>query len=149
MHFLKQPYERITRIDVAGMYYQGRHMKISQAESIGPQDIRRTSPSPNVLRTSPKDSIWSFWGRPEMKSSWLRIWRSRNVPGRLIQDVPRSFWGRSLEDLQSTQTWMKNWTDTIDKIYLKAFQRSRCIEKPVKRLRQSIFCKISKWLFSH
>ena len=33
-------------------------------------------------------------------------------------------------------------TYSIDQIYLKAFQHSRCIENPVKLLRQSTFCKI-------
>ena len=83
------------------------------------------------------------------------IWCSRDVPGRLIRDVPRTFSGHPLEDLQSTQTWISQIffnfsfrTDSIDQIYLKAFQCSRCIENPMKLLRWSIFCKISYWIFS-
>ena len=34
------------------------------------------------------------------------IWRPRDVPGSLIRDDPRTFSGRRLEDLESTQTWM-------------------------------------------
>ena len=34
-------------------------------------------------------------------------------------------------------------TYSIDQMYLKAIQHSRCIENPVKLLRWSIFCKIS------
>ena len=48
---------------------------ISQPANIGPQDVRRMSPS-NVPRTYPKDPIWpsrrcpnlTSWGRPEMTS---------------------------------------------------------------------------------
>ena len=32
----------------------------------------------------------------------VQIWRSKDVPGRLIRDIPRTFSGRPLEDLQST-----------------------------------------------
>ena len=50
--------------------------------------------------------IW----RPRDVLKWrpgdVLIWRSTYVPGRLIQDVPRTFAGRPLEDHQSTQTWM-------------------------------------------
>ena len=59
-------------------------------------------------------------------------------PGRPLgrsQDV-------ALEDLQSAQTWMSQYflnfsfrAYSIDQIYLKAFQQSRCIENPVKFLR--------------
>ena len=73
------------------------------------------------------------------------IWLSRDVPRRLT----RTFSGRPLEDLQSTQTWMPKIffsfsfrTCLIDQIYLKAFQHTRCIENPVKLLWWSIFCKI-------
>ena len=37
---------------------------------------------------------------------------------------------------------------SIDQIYLKAFQHSRCCENPMKLLRCSNFCKISQYHFS-
>ena len=60
-----------------------------------------------IVFDRPRDvPIW----RPGNVLKWrpgdVRIWRSKDVLGRLIQDVPRTFSGRSLEDLQSTQTWM-------------------------------------------
>ena len=45
----------------------------------------------DVLKWRPRDAL---------------IWRSRDVPGGLIRDVLRTFSGRPLEDLESTQTWM-------------------------------------------
>ena len=78
------------------------------------------------------------------------IWRSRDVPKTLIWNVPRTFSGRPLEDLQSTQTWMCQLffnfsfrTYSIDQIYLKAFEHSKCIENSVKLLRWTMFRKIS------
>ena len=79
----------------------------------------RMSPSPGrplkILFDCPGDvPIWhpgdvSIW-RSEDALKWCPgdalIWRSRHIPGRLIRDVPRTFSGRSLEDLQCTQTWM-------------------------------------------
>ena len=67
------------------------------------------------------------------------IWRSRNVPGSLIRDIPRTFSGRPLEDLESTQTWMSIFfkhffQNLFDWPNLKASQYSRCIENPVKLL---------------
>ena len=38
---------------------------------------------------------------------------SRDVPGTLIWDVPRTLSGRPLEDLESTQTWMSNFFITF------------------------------------
>ena len=57
--------------------------------------------------------VWSIqpnwqilsWGRLPPASQDL-IWRLRDVPRRLIGDVPRTFLGRPLEDLDNTQTWM-------------------------------------------
>ena len=50
--------------------------------------------------------IW----RPRKVLKWhpgdALIWRLRDVPGSLIRDVPRTFSGLPLEDLQNTQTWM-------------------------------------------
>ena len=89
--------------------------KPSQLSNIGPQDVLRTSLS-NVPKMYPKDSIWPSWGpplkvlfdrsehapiwRPGDVPTWrpgdflkwrpgdVLIWRWRDVPGRLIQDVP-------------------------------------------------------------
>ena len=70
---------------------------MSQPANIGPQENPRTSPS-NVARTSPKDLIWSSWGRPNLtfKGGPCEVdsWRP--------QDVLKMF----LEDVQSIQTWM-------------------------------------------
>ena len=131
-------------------------IKLSQPANIGPEEGPRTFPS-NVPRKSPKDPIWSSRGRPNLTSwdvlNWrpgdVLIWRSRFVPGRLIWDIPGKFSGRPLEDLQSTQTWMSQLffnlsfrTYSIDQIYLKAFQHSRCIENLVKLLRWSTSAKL-------
>ena len=140
-------------------------VKLTQPANIGSQDVQRTSPS-KVLRTSLKDAIWPSRGRPDLTSrgrpnrrpddvlKWrpgnILIWRSRDVSGRLIREVTRTLLGRPLEDLQNSQTWMSQLcfnfsfrTYSIDQIYLKVFQHSRCIENPVKLLRWTIFCKIS------
>ena len=87
------------------------------------------------------------WGRTEMTS--------RGRPNLTFKGRPwEADSERPLEDRQSTRTWMcQNLfnfsfrTYSIDQIYLKAFQHSRCIENPVKHLRWSIFCKISWWVF--
>ena len=62
-----------------------------------------------ILFDRPGDvAIW----RPGDVLKWrpvdVLIWCSRNVPGRLVRDVSRTFSGRPLEDLESTQTWMSN-----------------------------------------
>ena len=53
-------------------------------------------------------SIW----RPGDVLKWrpgdVLTWPSRDVRGRLIREVPKTFSGRPLEDLESTQTWMSN-----------------------------------------
>ena len=133
---LKVDYCRFENIPTCLCSNENSTLKIlhsSHPANIGPQDVPRTSPS-NVPRTSLK----------------ILFWRSRDVPGRLIRDVPRTFSGLPLKDLPSAQTWMFQHffklffqTYSIDQIYLKAFQYSRCIENPVKLLRWSMFCKIS------
>ena len=50
--------------------------------------------------------IWRPGGVLKLRTGDVLIWRSRDVPGRLIPEISRTFSGRSLEDLQSTQTWM-------------------------------------------
>ena len=69
----------------------------TELANIGPQDVSKTSPS-NVPRTFPKDPIWPSWGRPIWGPGDVLIWRSRDVPGRLIRNAPRTFSGRPLED---------------------------------------------------
>ena len=99
-----------------------------------------------ILFDGPRDVL--IW-RPGDGLKWrpgdFLIRLSRDVPGRLIRDVSRTFSGRLLEDLESTRTW-------ISKLFfqnlfvwpnLKAFQHSRGIENQVKLLRWSIFFKIS------
>ena len=134
-------------------------MLSGQPANIGPQDVLRASSS-NVPRMSPKDPIWlsrgrpdltsqgrpnlRSWGRPEMtsrghlnltfKGRWFGI-----SPGRLIRDLPSSFSGRPLEELQCIQTWMS-------KVFFNFSFRT--YSKPVKLLKWSIFCKISEWLFN-
>ena len=93
-----------------------------------------------ILFHRPRDvPIWSCGHVPIWRPRDVLIWCSRDTPGRLIRDVPRTFTGRPLEDLQSTQTWMSQKfsfrTNSIDQIYLKAFQHSRCIKNPVRLLR--------------
>ena len=124
----------------------------TQPANIGPQDVRKMSLS-NVPRTSPKDPIWPSRGRPNWRPrnvlKWrpgdVLIWRSRDVPGRLTRDVHRTFSGRHLEELESTQAWMSKsfFQNLFDWTNVKAFQHSRCIDNPVKLLRWSIFCEIS------
>ena len=120
--------------------------------------------SPGHPEDVPKDPIWPsgdmpIWRPGEVLTScpgdvlkWrpedVLIWHSRDVPGKLIWDVPRTFSGRPLGDLQSAQTCMSQHffssrTYSIDQIYLKTFQHSRCIENPVKLLRWRISRKIS------
>ena len=103
--------------------------------NIDPQDVSRTSHS-NFPRRFPKDPIGPSRWRPgdvlKLHPEHVLIWRSRDVPGRLIVwDICRTFSGRPLEDLQSIQTWMSadsfNFSFRIyliDQIHLKAFQNS-------------------------
>ena len=121
----------------------------------------------NVTRTSPKDPIWpsrggadltswgrlnlTFWGRPEMMSKGCPNLTFQGHPwevdSRCPQDVLRTFpRGSSVYSNLDVPTVFFNFffrTYSIDQIYLKAFQRSRCINNAVKLLRWSIFCKIS------
>ena len=77
----------------------------SQPANIGPQNVPVTSAS-NVSRMSPKDPIWPSRRCPNLTSRVVLVWRSRGVARSLIRDIPRTFSGRPLENLQSTQTWM-------------------------------------------
>ena len=96
------------------------HVETTQPANIGPQNVPRSSPS-SIPRASPKDPIWPSQGDPNLTSGgrliwrpgdvlkWhpvdVLIWRWSDVPGRLIREVPRTFSGCPLEDLQNTQTW--------------------------------------------
>ena len=60
-----------------------------------------------ILFDRPRDvTIWRRRGALKWRPGDALSWRSRNIPGRFIWDVPRTFSGRPIEDLQSTQTWM-------------------------------------------
>lgn len=71
------------------------HMKFQNfsSQQIVDEDVPRTLRS-NVRRTSPKDPIWASRRRPNQSQDVLEtsrnvlIWRSRNVPEKLIRDVP-------------------------------------------------------------
>ena len=80
--------------------------------------------------------IWRPWDvpiwHPEDIQGTFLIWCSRDVPGRLSGDVSRTFSGRPVENLQSTQTRMSQFflnhsfgTYSIDKIYLKPSETSK------------------------
>ena len=71
------------------------------------------------------------------------IWRSWYVSGRLIQDVPRTFSGCPKLGCPKIYFNHSFRIYSIHQIYLKAFQHSRCTEKPVKLLNCSIFCEIN------
>ena len=128
------------------------YLTYTQLAIIGPQDVWRTSP-PTSRRRSLKilfDRLGDvlIWGPGD-----VLIWCSRDVPGRSIQDVPRTFSGRSIEDSNLEYSnfdvpafFFFNFssrTFSINQIYLKSFQHSRCIENPVKLLRWRSFCKIN------
>ena len=87
--------------------------------------VPRTSPS-NVPRMSPRDLILPSRERPDLTSQGpanltprglsgdVLIWRSRDIPERLIRDVPNFF-------------FFSFGTYSIDQIFLKAIQYSRCV----------------------
>ena len=60
-----------------------------------------------ILFHHPGDvSIWCYGDVLKWRLGDTLIWCSGDAPGRLIRNVPRTFSGRPLEDLQSTRTWM-------------------------------------------
>ena len=70
-----------------------------------------------------------------MTSGDVLIGRSKEVPGRLIQDVPRMFSGRPLEDLESTQTCMSKI------IFIFSWHAYRLIAEPnIFRFGGSLIC---------
>ena len=112
--------------------------------NIGPQDVSKTSPS-NVPRAFPKDPIWPSWRRPNLTFKG-RPWEiGSECPQDVLRTSSRGFKLRVLK-LACPSTFFVNFSYkiySIDQIYLKAFQHSRCTENPVKLLRWRIFCKIS------
>ena len=85
--------------------------RVLSRQILAPRTPRRrpppTFPGLKILFDRPGDiPIW----RPGDVLKWrpgdVLIWCSRDVPGRLIWGVPRTFSERPLEDLRSTQTWM-------------------------------------------
>ena len=113
-----------------------------------------------LSQTSPKDPLWPSWWCPDLTSlrcpdltSWGRPGMTSR--GRRNLTFKGRSWevdsGRPLEDLWSTPKLRHpkisfNFslrTYSIDQIYLKACQHSRCIENPVKLLRLSISREIS------
>ena len=141
----------------------------TQLAIIGPQDVSRTYPPTSrrrslkilfdrlgdVLIWSSGDVlIWRPWDVLKWRPGDVLIWCSRNVPGRSIRDVPWTFSGRSIEDSNLEYSnfdvpaffFFFNFssrTFSINQIYLKSFQHSRCIENQVKLLRRRSFCKIN------
>ena len=68
-----------------------------------------TSPgiSIKILYDRPRDVlIWRLGDILKLRPEDFLIWRSRDVQGSLIRNIPRTFSGRPLKDLQSTQTWI-------------------------------------------
>ena len=56
-----------------------------------------------ILFDHPRNvAIWRLGDVLKWRPGDILIWRSRDAPGRLIVNVPRTFSGRRLEDLQST-----------------------------------------------
>ena len=113
--------------------------------------VPRMSRGRPTSKTSPKDPISPPQGRPNLTSwdvlKWrpgdILIWRPKDLPGRLIWDVPqKTFKALKLECPKISFNFSFR-TYSIDQIYLKAFQHSRCIQNLVKRLEWSVFCEIS------
>ena len=89
----------------------------TQPANIGPQDVPRTPPS-NVPRTSPKDPILPSRRCPRGRLNLTFKGRPWEIDSGRPQDALRT----SLEDLQSTQTWMS-------KIFLNLSFRTYSIDQ--------------------
>ena len=132
------------------------NLEPTQPANISPQDVPRMYSS-NVSRMSPKDRIWPSWGRPELTSWGRPNLTSKRRPWEVVlgcpQDVLRTFPRRPSKHVLRTMwghlfnvpkfLFFSFETYSIDQIYLKAIQYSRCIYNPVELLRWSYFCKIS------
>ena len=101
----------------------------TQPANIGPQDVPRTPPS-NVPRTSPKDPILpsrkcpdlTSRGRPNLTSRGRLNLTFKGRPWQIDSGRPQDALRTSLEDLQSTQTWMS-------KIFLNLSFRTYSIDQ--------------------
>ena len=128
-------------------------------------------------RTSPKDPVWSsqgrhnltFRGRPGLTSCGRPDLTPRGHPNLASKGRPWEFdSGRPKDVLGTSHTGPSNLLDdvgssvgfpqislyfsfesySIDQIYPKVIQHSRCIWNPVKLLRWSFFCEIGEWVSS-
>ena len=123
----------------------------SQPANIFSQDVPRTSLS-NVPRTSPIDPIWPSRGRPDL-TSWSRP--EITSRGRLNLTFKGRPWevdlGRPNDVLRTSRRRSSKYVfgtmwkliRSIDQIYLKTIQHSRCTENTVALLKWSIFREIS------
>ena len=102
-----------------------------------PQDIPLRSYL--TVQGTPQSDVW---GRSEMTSKGLAklTFKGRHWEIDLVrsQDVLRTSTKRTFRVLKLDFSFR---TYSIDQIYLKAFQHSRCNENPVKLLRWSILWK--------
>ena len=136
------------------MLKQQLYCKYSQLANTCPQGVPRTFPF-KVPMTSLKDPISPFQVGLNLMPRGSPSLTSRERPNLTFKGRP---WevdlGRSQDVPQRTYRVLKLKcpkicltfsfrTYSIDQIYLKVFQHSRCIENPVKLLRWNIFCKIS------
>ena len=100
-------------------------------------------------------------GRPDLTSRGRPNLASKGHPWEVDSGHPQDVLGKSynghsnlLDDVGSSVGFpqislcFSFETYSIDQIYLKAIQHSRCIWNPVKLLRWSFFCKIREWVSS-
>ena len=158
--FIEITWRRIKNVFLSNTYSAGNYWSPGRLEDV---------PS-NVPTTFPKDPIWSSWGRPDLKF-WGRPnltslgrpeMTSRGRPNLMFKERP---WevdsGCALDVLRTFHRGFKlgilklrcpsiffffnfsSRTFSINQIYLKSFQHSRCIENQVKLLRWRSFCKIN------
>ena len=150
--FKKITLKTVTMLGILTFY-----LEVTWPENINLQDVPRTVPS-SVSRTSTKDPIchcvdvrnwrpgevliWSFEDALKWHPEDALIWRSRNLPWRTFKARISDYVGLSVGCPKicfnfSFQTY------SVDQIYLKAIQHSRCTENPIELLRWSLFCEIS------
>ena len=146
----------IFRMVIFSLYPAGKHWSPGHPKNVPSQ----TFPGRplKILFVHPGDApIWRRGVVWKWRPGDDLIWRSRDVPGRLIRDVPRTFSGRPVEDLRSTQTRMSqnlfelffqnlfDWPNLLKSIStLKMYWDTGQTCKMVYFLRRwSIFCEIS------
>ena len=110
----------------------GKHWSLGCLEDVPP-------PPPNVPRTSPKDHIsasqgrpkLTSWGRPDLTSGGRLEMTSRERPWKVdsgrLKDVLRTSPRRLENTFQGRCGVIFFGTYSIDQIYLKAIQYSKCI----------------------